>query len=72
MKNYEKLDETDPVKEEDCTRPRFRNSTGKVWCSRVTYDCARGAVGARYAEKGNAVKSLEYANMMETEVWRGE
>jgi len=44
----------------------------KFGSDRIQYDYVRNAVATAYAEAGNVKKAVEYANMTETGVWKGE
>src|SRR5688500_15215863 len=39
---------------------------------RIQYDYVRNSVASAYAEAGNVKKAIEYANMIETDPWKGE
>jgi hypothetical protein len=39
---------------------------------RIQYDYVRNSVAGAYAEEVNVKKAIEYANMIETPVWKGE
>ncbi len=39
---------------------------------RISYDYARSSVGRAYGSAGNAAKALEFANLLESKIWRPE
>ncbi len=39
---------------------------------RIIYDYARNSVATAYAQENNPGKAIQYANMIETQVWKGE
>lgn len=66
-------DEKDPVKKEAAYKAWVKKfpvpkNTGT---NNIVYDYARNAVSMAYAEAGNTTKALEYTNMVETNLWKG-
>ncbi|MES2775169.1 MAG: redoxin domain-containing protein [Bacteroidota bacterium] len=66
-------DEKDPVKKEALYKAWIAKfPPEKFGSDRITYDYVRNAVATAYAKANNVKKALEYANMTETPVWKGE
>lgn len=66
-------DEKDPVKKEAAYKAWVKKfpvpkNTGT---NNIVYDYARNAVAMAYANAGNMAKGLEYTNMVETNLWKG-
>jgi thiol-disulfide isomerase/thioredoxin/tetratricopeptide (TPR) repeat protein len=66
-------DEKDPVKKEAAYKAWVKKfpvpkNTGT---NNIIYDYARNAVSMAYADAGNTTKALEYTNMVETNLWKG-
>ena len=66
-------DENDAVKKEEAYKAWIRKfPPEKFGKDRIEYDYARNAVSTAYAKVDNIKKAVEYANMVETPVWKGE
>lgn len=66
-------DEKDPVKKEALYKTWIKKfPPEKFGKDRIQYDYVRNAVAVAYAEAGNVKKAVQYANMTETPVWKGE
>jgi thiol-disulfide isomerase/thioredoxin len=66
-------DEKDPVKKEALYKAWIKCfPPAKFEKDRIQYDYVRNAVAVAYAEADNVKKALEYANLTETPVWKGE
>lgn len=66
-------DEKDPVAKERLYKEWIaKYPPEKFGEERIQYDYVRNAVAHGYAEADNVAKALEYANMVETPVWKGE
>lgn len=66
-------DEKDPVKKEAMYKAWFKKfPPEKFGNDRIQYDYVRNSVATAYAEADNVKKALQYANMTETPVWKGE
>lgn len=66
-------DEKDPVAKERLYKEWIaKYPPEKFGEERIQYDYVRNAVASAYAEADNVSKAVEYANMIETEVWKGE
>ncbi|MDH7460748.1 TlpA disulfide reductase family protein [Chitinophagaceae bacterium 26-R-25] len=66
-------DEKDPAKKEAAYKAWVKKfpvpkNTGT---NNIVYDYARNAVAMAYANAGNTAKGLEYTNMVETNLWKG-
>ncbi len=65
--------EKDPVKKEKLYKEWIAKfPPEKFGSDRIQYDYARNAVSGAYAEADNVKKAVEYADMIETPVWKGE
>lgn len=65
--------QTDPVKKEALYKAWIKKfPPEKFGTDRIQYDYARSAVASAYADANNVKKALQYANMIETPVWKGE
>jgi peroxiredoxin/tetratricopeptide (TPR) repeat protein len=65
--------EKDPVKKEAMYKAWIKKfPPEKFGPDRIQYDYVRNSVATAYAEAGNVKKAIEYANMTETGVWKGE
>lgn len=65
--------QTDPVKKEAMYKAWVKKfPPEKFGEERIQYDYVRAAVARAYAEAGNIKKAVQYANMVETAVWKGE
>lgn len=63
----------DPVKKEGMYKAWLKKfPPEKFGQDRIQYDYVRNAVAMAYAEAGNVKKAIEYANLTETPVWKGE
>lgn len=63
----------DPVKKEAMYKAWVKKfPPEKFGADRITYDYVRNAVSRAYAESDNVKKAVQYANMIETGVWKGE
>lgn len=66
-------DEKDPVKKEALYKAWIKKfPPEKFGKERIAYDYARNSVASAYAEADNVAKAVEYANMTETDLWKGE
>ncbi len=66
-------DEKDPVKKEALYKAWIKKfPPEKFGKDRIQYDYVRNAVASAYAEANNVKKAVQYANMTETPVWKGE
>lgn len=66
-------DEKDPVAKERMYKEWIaKYPPEKFGEDRIQYDYVRNSVSYAYAEADNVAKALEYANMVETPVWKGE
>ncbi len=62
--------------------PEIKEALYKAWVKkfppakfgtdRIQYDYARNSIASAYAEANNVKKAVQYANMTETPVWKGE
>ncbi|NIG57559.1 TlpA disulfide reductase family protein [Chitinophaga sp. Cy-1792] len=65
--------EKDPVKKEALYKAWVKKfPPEKFGPDRIVYDYARNSVASEYAVADNVAKAVEYANMTETDVWKGE
>lgn len=65
--------EKDPVKKEAMYKAWAKQfPPAKFGSDRIVYDYARNAVANAYAEADNVKKAVEYANLTETPMWKGE
>lgn len=63
----------DPVEKEKMYKTWIKKfPPEKYGPDRIQYDYVRNSVAYAYAEAGNVKKAIEYANMTETGVWKGE
>jgi peroxiredoxin/tetratricopeptide (TPR) repeat protein len=63
----------DPVKKEAMYKAWIKKfPPEKFGKDRIQYDYVRNAVATAYAEADNVKKAIQYANMTETPVWKGE
>ena len=65
-------DQKDPQKKEILFNAWIKKFSPERLGSDIVYDYARQAVGWAWAEAGNSQKALEYAELLENPVWRGE
>lgn len=66
-------DEKDAVKKEAAYKAWVKKfPPEKFGKERIQYDYARNAVATAYAQADNVAKTLEYANAVETQLWKGE
>lgn len=66
-------DEKDPVKKEALLKEWMKRfPPEKMGDDRIMYDYARNAVAMAYADADNVAKTVEYANSIETAVWKGQ
>lgn len=66
-------DEKDAAKKEELYKAWIKKfPPEKFGTDRIQYDYARNAVAVAYAKEDNVKKALQYANMIETPVWKGE
>jgi peroxiredoxin len=66
-------DEKDATKKEQLYKAWVKKfPPEKFGTDRIVYDYARNAVSTAYAKEDNVKKALQYANMIETPVWKGE
>ena len=63
----------DPVEKEKMYKAWIKKfPPEKFGTDRITYDYVRAQVSRAYAKADNVKKALEYSNMVETPVWKGE
>ena len=66
-------DETNPVKKEAMYKAWIKKfPPEKFGTDRIQYDYVRNDVASAYAEADNVSKAVQYANMIETQTWKGE
>lgn len=66
-------DEKDPEKKEEAYKAWVKKFPPvKFGTDRIQYDYARNSVAGAYADADNVKKAVQYANMTETPVWKGE
>lgn len=65
--------EKDPIKKESLYLAWVKKfPPEKFGTERIIYDYVRNSVATAFAEAGDVKKALLYANMVETQVWKGE
>ncbi|UYQ95498.1 TlpA family protein disulfide reductase [Chitinophaga horti] len=65
--------EKDPVKKEALYKALVKKfPPNKPGAESILYDYVRNAVSSAYADVDNVKKAVEYANMIETPIWKGE
>ena len=66
-------DEKDPVKKEQLYKAWIKKfPPEKFGKERIVYDYARNSVSTAYGRADDVKKAIQYANMVETPVWKGE
>jgi peroxiredoxin len=66
-------DENDAVKKEQLYKTWYKKfPPEKLDGNGIAYDYVRNSIAVAYAKAGNVQKTLEYANMIYTPVWKGE
>lgn len=69
----EVYEEKDAVKKEKLYKAWIKKfPPEKFGTERIQYDYARNAIASAYANEDNVAKAIEYANMVETDLWKGE
>lgn len=65
-------DEKDPVKKEAEFQKYLKKFPPEKFTDKIVFDYGYCDVASAYAQAGNSTKAMEYANKLESTVWKGE